>query len=141
MKQLAQPRVTPSAAATTAESEASVVTPKVEVKDTTRDSPIIYELTAEDVPSIIEKEKNLVIMVFAPWCGYCKKMEPDFAKAASVLQHHCTWARLNGDQFPEAASSLGVTSFPTTLHFKDGKLAQQPIMGAMDAEKIILQVR
>jgi thioredoxin-like negative regulator of GroEL len=104
------------------------------------DETIIYELTDEDVPNIIQKERHVIIMVFAPWCKFCAKMAPEFAKAAQKLQKHCTWARLNADQFPQAAKALGVDSFPTTLQFKDGKLVK-PMPGAMDAEKLIVQVQ
>ena len=99
---------------------------------------IIYELTEEDIPAIIEKEPDLVILVFAPWCGYCKKMAPEFVKAAG-LKPKCTWARLNAEEFPEAAKKLGADSFPTTFHFKNGKM-EKALPGAMTADKLVNQV-
>lgn len=97
-------------------------------------------MTAEDVPNIIQKEPNLVIMVYANWCGYCQKMKPNFEQAAKQLQHQCTWARLDGDQFSDAAKALGVESFPTTLHFRNGQLVK-PLRGAMETEKLVAQVQ
>uniref|UniRef100_A0A6C0BM09 Thioredoxin domain-containing protein n=1 Tax=viral metagenome TaxID=1070528 RepID=A0A6C0BM09_9ZZZZ len=104
------------------------------------DKPVVYELTDEDIPSIIAKEPNLVIMVFAPWCSHCRRMEPEFVKAAGAPgKSPCTWARLNAEQFPEAAKKLGADSFPTTFHFKQGKM-EKALPGAMTAEKLLEQI-
>jgi len=105
-----------------------------------QDEAVIYELTAEDVPNIIKKERHVVIMVYSPACGFCRKMEPEFAEAAQKMQGHCAWARLNAQEFGEAARALGVDAYPTTLLFKDGALVK-PLPGAMDAQSLIVQVQ
>ena len=114
---------------------------KDEEKEATAEEPIIYELTAEDVPNIIQKEPNVIIMVYANWCGFCRKMKPEFEEAAARMQKQCTWARLDGDQFSEAAKALGVDSFPTTLHFQNGELVKPPLRGAVEADKLVVQVQ
>jgi len=67
-------------------------------------------------------------------------MEPEFAEAAQKMQGHCAWARLNAQEFGEAARALGVDAYPTTLLFKDGALVK-PLPGAMDAQSLIVQVQ
>jgi len=104
------------------------------------DEPVIYELTEDDVPGLMEKEPNVLVMVYAEWCGYCKRMAPEFEKAArSLSRSGITCARLNSERNPRATEQLGVESFPITLHFHNGKLVQK-LRGAMDAEELVTQV-
>ena len=128
------------AAGTSTDQPKKAVDTTSDITDGETEEGVIYELTAEDVPNIIQKEAHVVIMVYAPWCGFCKKMEPEFAKAAQKLQGHCTWARLNAQEFGETAQALGVESYPTTLEFKNGQLVK-PLPGAMDAETLAIQVQ
>lgn len=96
---------------------------------------VIYELTDEDVPNIIGKEKNVVIMVYADFCGHCKRMAPQFAQASQAYQG-CTWARLDAQAFPQSATALGVKSFPTVVQFKDGQRAET-VTGYTDAPTLL----
>jgi thioredoxin-like negative regulator of GroEL len=98
----------------------------------------VYDLTEEDVPNILKRDGTVVVLVFAPWCGWCKKMMPEFYKAADSARN-VTWARLDSEACPEAAGTLGVKSFPTTLIFRDGSLLHT-VPGATSAETLIEQV-
>lgn len=58
-----------------------------EPKPTPSDKPAtgtIYELSAEDIPNILAKEKNVLIMVYSPSCGHCHRMAPELEKASSM---------------------------------------------------------
>lgn len=61
---------------------------------------------AADIPHAVK--------VYAPWCGHCKALAPQFTQSASDhgnVQH----AEVDGDAHPEVAKALGVRGFPTTF--------------------------
>lgn len=101
---------------------------------------VVYDFTSEDISNLATRpgSGNVIVMVFAEWCGYCKKMHPEYEKAAAELPQY-TWGRLNSGTCPELVSELGVISFPTTLHYRDGKLIHT-FTGARDATGLIQEV-
>jgi len=69
----------------------------------------------------IEKSKFAVIDVFATWCGPCMEMKPIFEEAAKKYSQY-TFAELNVDEARELAINYGVTSVPTFIFLKEGKV-------------------
>lgn len=76
---------------------------------------MLKKLTKADFSK--ETEHGLKLIEFyAPWCGYCKRQEPELSAMDKV------WiGQVNADEEPELTSSFGINSFPTFLVFKDGK--------------------
>jgi protein disulfide-isomerase A1 len=62
------------------------------------------------------QHRRLLVQFFAPWCGHCRHVAPEYAKAADVLAARGVAARLaKVDAIAEAAlaEELGVESYPT----------------------------
>ena len=51
------------------------------------------------------KGAALLLDVWAPWCGPCKSMAPQFAAAAKDLEPDVRLLKLNSDAEPDAAAS------------------------------------
>lgn len=66
-----------------------------------------------------------VLDVWAPWCGPCRMMAPDFEAAAMQLQDKVRFFKLNSDQNQSAAAALGIRGIPTLLAYANGKLVAQ----------------
>lgn len=67
-----------------------------------------------------------MIMFYAPWCGFCKQMKPDYAAAATELKPHHVMAAIDVNR-PENAKvrkMFNITGFPTLLYFEHGALKQ-----------------
>jgi thioredoxin 2 len=82
----------------------------------------------------------VLVDVWAPWCGPCRSMAPQFAKAAQMLEPDVRLLKLNSDEQPAISARYGIRSIPTMLLFKNGKLAAQT-SGAMEATKIVAWAR
>ena len=77
----------------------------------------------------------VVVDFWAEWCGPCKMMAPEFAKAAAAMEPKVRFAKLDTERNPVSAAHFGIRSIPTMILFKDGKPVAQTA-GAMRAEQI-----
>ncbi len=77
----------------------------------------------------------VLVDVWAPWCGPCRTMAPNFARAAAILEPEMRLLKLNSDENPAISARYGVRGIPALLLFKGGKLAAQTA-GVMTATQI-----
>jgi thioredoxin 2 len=85
-------------------------------------------------------ELPVVVDVWAPWCGPCLAMAPEFEKTAAAIEPKVRFLKLNSDNEEELSGRLGIRSIPTTLMFKGGREVGR-ISGAMSASQIASWVR
>jgi len=66
--------------------------------------------------------KDLVMVEFyAPWCGHCKKLEPEYKKAAEVLaKEGIILAKVDASKETELAKEHMIQGFPTLTVFRKG---------------------
>lgn len=82
----------------------------------------------------------LLVDMWAPWCGPCRMMAPQFQQAAALLEPHVRLLKLNIDDAQAAAAQYGILSIPTVLLIHRGKVVDQ-MAGAQNAETLVRWVR
>ncbi|MDH3664408.1 MAG: thioredoxin domain-containing protein [Alphaproteobacteria bacterium] len=94
-------------------------------------------LTDERLRRQIDRTPILLLIDFWPaWCGPCKSMAPQFARAATTLEPHMRLLKIDIDQSPDLASRFSIRSVPTLLLLRDGKEIART-SGAMNAQQIV----
>lgn len=63
----------------------------------------------------------VVIDVWAPWCGPCLAMAPEYEKAAQGTEPRARFLKLNSDNEQAISARLGIRGIPTMLVYRNGK--------------------
>lgn len=86
------------------------------------------------------KGAALLVDVWAPWCGPCRAMAPNFAAAARTLEPDVLLLKLNSEAEPQASAELRVSGIPALLLFRDGQEIARTA-GLMSTQQIVAWTR
>lgn len=94
------------------------------------------ELTNDSFDEIIvNSEIPIIVDFWAPWCGPCKMMGPNFEKSAKNFPLKALFAKVNTENEQNLGARFGIRSIPTILVFKNSKEVHR-VSGALDENSI-----
>jgi protein disulfide-isomerase A1 len=111
----------------------------------------VLTLTDKNFADSLAKSTFLVVEFYAPWCGHCKQLEPEYNKAASILFEEkksgkwtgqtITLAKVDATVEKALGSQFEVRGFPTLKIFEEGSNQPSEYEGPRDAEGIVAYLK
>ncbi|KAI4375136.1 hypothetical protein MLD38_013042 [Melastoma candidum] len=102
----------------------------------------VLTLVHSNFSDVVSKHDFIVVEFYAPWCGHCKKLAPEYEKAASVLSSHdppIVLAKVdaNDEVNKVLATEYDIKGFPTLKILRKGGKTVQEYKGPRDADGIV----
>lgn len=98
----------------------------------------VLEFSDSDFDSEVAKHDLILVEFFAPWCGHCKKLAPEYEKAATALKSNdppVPLAKVDCTANSETCGKFEVSGYPTLKIFKGGDFAED-YQGPRESEGI-----
>lgn len=71
---------------------------------------------------VLNSDQTVLVDFWAPWCGPCRALTPTIEELAADAGDNVAVGKLNVDENPASAASMGITSIPAVLVFKGGEV-------------------
>jgi len=73
---------------------------------------------------VINTNKLVLIDFFATWCGPCKMLSPIISEIANEYSNNIKICKINIDENQDLALEFNITSVPTLVFIKNGKIVK-----------------
>jgi protein disulfide-isomerase A1 len=79
----------------------------------------VIVLTDDNFDDVVTAHPQLLVEFYAPWCGHCKSLAPEYVKAAAALKDQdIRIAKVDATEEKKVGEKYGVQGFPTLKFFQ-----------------------
>ena len=100
----------------------------------------VVHLTPQDFDEVVNGESNVLVEFYAPWCGHCKNLAPEWKIAGETFTESddIVIAAFDATTDNALASKFDVKGYPTIKYFPKGnKDMPEEYQGGRQAEGIV----
>jgi protein disulfide-isomerase A1 len=94
----------------------------------------VVVLTNDNFDEVLNNNAFVLVEFFAPWCGHCKRLAPEYEVAATALKDVAVLATVDCTVEEDLATRFSIQGFPTLKFFKRGE--PQDYQGERNAKGI-----
>lgn len=90
------------------------------------EDPDVIVLDQSNFEAESQRHEILLVEFYAPWCGHCKRLKPEYASAATKLKREdppVPLAKVDCTANGDLCGKYGVSGYPTLKIFKGGELS------------------
>ncbi len=84
----------------------------------------VIKINNSNFESVLNSDKTVLLDFYADWCGPCRMVSPLVDEIAKENPEYLV-GKINVDEEPELAGQFGVSSIPTLVVIKNGKIVNQ----------------
>jgi len=103
----------------------------------------VVDLTPANFDKVVlDETKDVLVEFYAPWCGHCKRLAPDYEVLATAFANEAgvVIAKVDADEHKELASRFEITGFPTLKWFPKHDKSGLAYDGARDVDSFLLYI-
>ncbi|XP_039820709.1 protein disulfide isomerase-like 1-2 isoform X1 [Panicum virgatum] len=106
----------------------------------------VLTLDASNFSEVVAEHQFIVVEFYAPWCGHCKQLAPEYEKAAAVLRKHdppVVLAKVDAydERNKEIKDKYQVHAYPTIKIIENGGNNVRGYGGPRDAAGIVEYIK
>jgi len=118
---------------------------RAEEEATDAEDEAVFTLTTENFDQFIADNPKVLVEFYAPWCGHCKALAPEYEKAAQAIAADegidAKLAKVDATEEKDLATKFGVKGFPTLKFFTGDPDAPSDYSGGRTEPTIIQWLR
>lgn len=99
----------------------------------------VVHVTNDNFDTIVGGSKNVLLEFYAPWCGHCKNLAPEWKIAGDTFDEKddIIIADLDATEAEQIANKHGIQGYPTIKFFPKGSAVAEEYDGGRTADTIV----